>query len=170
VYVNDPAPARIEAVASILGKTAGVARVLRDADKRPMHLDHERAGELICLAEPDAWFTYYYWLDDARAPDFARTVDIHRKPGYDPAELFVDPNIKLPQLKIGSTLLLRRLGFRKLLDLIPLDASLVRGSHGLPPSDPAAGPLLASNQPQLLDSPHIEPTAVRDLILRHVFD
>ena len=40
-----------------------------------------------------SWFTYYYWLDDAKAPDFARCVDIHRKPGYDPAELFIDPEI-----------------------------------------------------------------------------
>src|SRR5439155_20739492 len=84
VYVNDPA--RVEAVAAILEKTPGVARVLRDTDKRAAHLDHERSGELGCLADPDAWFTYYYWFDDAKAPDFARTVDIHRKPGYDPVE------------------------------------------------------------------------------------
>jgi predicted AlkP superfamily pyrophosphatase or phosphodiesterase len=169
VYVNDAA--RIESVAGILEKTPGVARVLRDADKRQMHLDHERSGELICLSGPDAWFTYYYWLDDAKAPDFARTVDIHRKPGYDPAELFVDPKIKLPQLKIGSTLLLRKLGARKLLDVIPLDATLVRGSHGLAPADPRDGAMIASNQPNLLgDAESIEPTAVRDLILRHVFD
>ena len=79
---------------------------------------------------PDAWFTYYYWLDDARAPDFARTVDIHRKPGYDPVELFLDPAIRVPPLTVGWKLAKRKIGFRSLLDVIPLDATLVKGSHG----------------------------------------
>ena len=65
-----------------------------------MGIDHPRAGDLIAVAAPDAWFTYYYWLDDAVAPDFARCVDIHRKPGYDPVELFLDPKIPLVKLKI----------------------------------------------------------------------
>ena len=131
---------------------------------------HERSGELVCLAEPGAWFTYYYWFDDAKAPDFARTVDIHRKPGYDPVELFVDPKIQLPQLKIGSTILLRKLGMRKLLNVIPLDATLVRGSHGVAPADSRDGAMIATNASQLLASEHIEATSVFDLILRHVFD
>jgi predicted AlkP superfamily pyrophosphatase or phosphodiesterase len=166
VYVNDPT--RVESVASILEKTPGVARVLREADQRQAHIDHPRAGELMCLAEPDAWFTYYYWLDDARAPDFARTVDIHRKPGYDPVELFVDPGIRLPHIRIGSTILLRRLGFRKLLDVIPLDALLVRGSHGLPPRDPADGAMIATNSASLLDRNVTQPTDVCSLILDHL--
>src|SRR5687768_3414558 len=89
VYVNDAT--QLNRVHALLEKTPGVARVLDETDKRQFHLDHERAGDLVVLAEPDAWFTYYYWLDDNRAPDFARTVDIHRKPGYDPVELFLDP-------------------------------------------------------------------------------
>lgn len=166
VYVNDLS--RIDAVATILEKTPGVARVVREADKRQLHLDHERSGELICLADSDAWFTYYYWLDDSRAPDFARTVDIHRKPGYDPVELFVDPAISLLRLKIGSTLLLRKMGFRKLLDIIPLDASLVRGSHGLAPADPLDGAMLASSEPSLLANGSMEPVEVMPLILKHL--
>ena len=74
----------------------GVGEVLDEDGKREHGLDHARAGELVAIAEPDAWFTYYYWLDDARAPDYARTVDIHRKPGYDPVELFLDPALKVP--------------------------------------------------------------------------
>ena len=89
VYVNDPA--RLDEVRSLVAGTAGVAEVLDEAGKRERHLDHPRSGELVALAEPDAWFTYYYWLDDGRAPDYARTVDIHRKPGFDPVELFIDP-------------------------------------------------------------------------------
>ena len=90
----------------------------------------QRSGDLIAVSEENAWFTYYYWLDDALAPDFARCVDIHRKPGYDPVELFLDPALKSPKLKIAQFLLKKKLGFRALLDVIPLDASLVKGSHG----------------------------------------
>ncbi|MEP4079571.1 alkaline phosphatase family protein [Haloferula sp.] len=93
-------------------------------------IDGGRSGDLVVVAESDAWFTYYHWLDDSRAPDFARTVDIHRKPGYDPVELFIDPAIRSPKWKIGKFLLKKKLGFRGLLDVIPLDASLVKGSHG----------------------------------------
>ena len=69
-------------------------------------------------------------MDDGLAPDFARTVDIHRKPGYDPAELHLDPALSLPRLKVAAFLLRKKLGLRALLRVIPLDASLVRGSHG----------------------------------------
>jgi len=124
---------------------------------------------LICFAEPDAWFTYYYWLDDARAPDFARTVDIHRKSGYDPVELFLDPKLTAPKLKIAATLARRKLGFRAMMDVIGLDATLVKGSHGLPPRDPADGAMIATSAPELL--PHEEQIAATDvfaLILRHL--
>jgi predicted AlkP superfamily pyrophosphatase or phosphodiesterase len=166
VYVNDPA--RVESVAAILDKVPGVARVLRETDKRKEGLDHERAGELICLAEPDAWFTYYYWLDDARAPDFARTVDIHRKPGYDPVELFLDPKLTAPKLKIAATLAKRKLGLHAMMDVIGLDATLVKGSHGLAPRDPADGAMIATNAPEMLPHDHVAATDVFDLILRHL--
>ena len=85
VYVRNPG--MIDEVAKALQSVPGVARVARPVE---LELDHPRSGELIVLSEPDAWFTYYYWLEDSLAPDFARTVDIHRKPGYDPCELFTD--------------------------------------------------------------------------------
>ena len=93
------------------------------------------------MARPGSWFTYYYWLDDRRAPDFARCVDIHRKPGYDPAELFLDPALRLPRLRILRRLVQKRLGFRMLMDVVPLDASLVGGSHGRCPEDPLDWPV-----------------------------
>ena len=124
----------------------------------------------MAVARPDSWFTYYYWEDDAVAPEFARTVDIHRKPGYDPVELFLDPSLRAPFLKIGWTLLKKALGFRYLMDVVPLDASLVRGSHGRLPDDPAQRPILISSEPELLGEGEIEPTGVKDLLLRHVFD
>ena len=104
-------------------------------------LDHPRSGELVALARPDAWFTYYYWLDDRRAPDFARTVEIHRKPGYDPVELFLDPAIRFPKLAVGARLARRWLGQRALMDVIPLDAGSVRGSHGRIAPDGSDRPL-----------------------------
>ena len=128
IYVNDPVA--LHKVRTLLENTAGVAQVLDDSDKPEFSLDHPRAGDLVVVAEPDAWFTYYYWLDDRLAPDYARTVDIHRKPGYDPVELFLDPQLKFPQIKVARTLLKARLGFRYLMDVIPLDALLVHGSHG----------------------------------------
>src|SRR5262249_42736883 len=118
----------------------------------------------------DAWFTYYYWLDDRHAPDFARTVEIHRKPGYDPVELFIDPAIRWPMLAIGSRLAKRALGFSALMDVIPLDAGLVRGSHGRITTDANDGPVLLSSERNLLPDGPIAATAVKQIILDHVFE
>ena len=120
VYVNDPAI--FPEVRALLESTGGIDEI------RPQN--HPRAGDLIAIAKPNAWFTYYYWTDDAKAPDFARTIDIHRKPGYDPCELFIDPAIRFPKAKIAKFLLKKKLGIRGLLEVIPLDPSLVKGSHG----------------------------------------
>jgi hypothetical protein len=122
----------------------------------------------VAVSKADSWFTYYYWNDDERAPDFARTVDIHRKPGYDPVELFIDPAIRAPALAVGWKLFMRFLGFRKLLNVIPLDASLVRGSHGRPSEWSDDGPLCVSRQKALFDSDRIRSVDVQDVILRHL--
>jgi predicted AlkP superfamily pyrophosphatase or phosphodiesterase len=170
VYVNDLT--LIDHVKAVLEKTPGVAKVLTKDLQRDYHLDHDRSGDLVVLSEPQAWFTYYYWLDDAKAPDFARTVDIHRKPGYDPVELFINPEIKFPKLKVAATLLKRKLGGRALMDLTPLDAMLVKGSHGLCPASLDDRPLVITQQPELfehLKGKSIEAPAVCSLILRHLF-
>ncbi len=125
----------------------GVETVLEGEQKREAGLDHPRAGDLVAIARPNAWFTWYYWLDDAAEPDFARTVDIHRKPGYDPCELFVDPQLALPQLRVALRLAQKKLGLRYLMDMIPLDARLVRGSHGRLPDDPRDGPVFLCSRP-----------------------
>jgi predicted AlkP superfamily pyrophosphatase or phosphodiesterase len=166
VYVRRPD--RVEAVAALVAGLPGVERVLGEEGKRALGLDHARSGELVAITAADRWFTYYYWLDDARAPEWARTVDIHRKPGYDPVELFVDPTLRLPQLHVGMRLLQKAAGMRYLLDVIPLDPSLVRGSHGRPTDRPADGPLIMSSEPDLLpDAVHA--TDVKDIVLRHLF-
>jgi predicted AlkP superfamily pyrophosphatase or phosphodiesterase len=167
VYVRHPD--RVAEVRRLLEGLPGVEAVLGADGKRDAGLDHPRSGELVAVARADRWFTYYYWLDDARAPDFARTVDIHRKPGYDPVELFLDPALRLPRLAVGWRLAKRALGFRSLLDVIPLDASLVKGSHGRLPDDPAAGPVLISSEPALLPEGPVDATAVKALVLDHVF-
>ncbi|MEM9368155.1 MAG: nucleotide pyrophosphatase/phosphodiesterase family protein [Planctomycetota bacterium] len=132
VYVKKPALQ--DEVRRRLETVAGVAAVVSPAE---LGLNHERSGDWIALSEPDAWFAYPYWLDDSNAPDFAATVDIHRKPGYDPCELFMTS-----KLRAGARLLQKKLGFRYKMDVIPLDASLVKGSHGLLASDPNDGPLV----------------------------
>jgi len=145
IVLRDPEQA--PRVASLLRGVPGVARVLCGAQRAELGLDHPHAGELVAIAARGAWFTYYYWLEDAAAPDFARTVDIHRKPGYDPCELFLDPQLRWPKLRIAWRLLQKKLGQRALLDVIPLDASLVRGSHGRPPDAPEHGPVFACSAP-----------------------
>ncbi|MCP5532657.1 MAG: alkaline phosphatase family protein [Akkermansiaceae bacterium] len=141
VYVNDSAIR--DEVRSLLEQTDGVEEVRSPSELWGAGVAAERAGDFIAVAAPDAWFTYCFWNDDSLAPDYARTVDIHRKPGYDPCELFIDPELAWPKLRIAKFLLKKKLGLRGLLDVIPLDASLVKGSHG---RDRVPGP----EQPVLL--------------------
>ncbi|MEZ4700594.1 MAG: alkaline phosphatase family protein [Rhodothermales bacterium] len=166
VYVNNPD--LLANVRTLLEAVPGVAQVLDEEGKRAHGLLHERAGELVAIAEPDAWFTYYYWLDDDRAPDFGRTVDIHRKPGYDPVELLFDPALRFPKLRAGRRLAQKKLGFRYLMDVIGLDASIVRGSHGHIPAGTAERPLLLTPHADLLPGNSLHPTDVHDILLAHL--
>jgi predicted AlkP superfamily pyrophosphatase or phosphodiesterase len=136
-----------EEAASLLKSLDGVDLVLGAERKRALGLDHPRAGDIVAIAKPNAWFTYPYWIDDDAEPDFARTVDIHRKPGYDPCELFVDPTLRFPKLRVAQRLLQKKLGMRYLMDVIPLDAKLVRGSHGRLPDDVDDGPVFLCSRP-----------------------
>jgi len=166
VYLNDPALAG--EVRALLEKQPGIGAVWGATEKTALGLDHPRAGDLIAVAQDKAWFTYYYWLDEQRAPDFARTVDIHRKPGYDPVELFLDPAIPLVKAKIAWRLLQKKLGFRMLMDVVPLDARLVKGSHGGKPKDEREWPVCLSRRRELIPAGAIPSTAVFDLLRRHV--
>ena len=166
IYLNDPSLEKT--VRELLQKQEGVAQVLGRAEKTAVGIDHPRAGDLIAVATENAWFTYYYWLDDQVAPDFAPTVDIHRKPGYDPVELFLDQQIPFPKMKIAWRLLQKRLGFRMLMDVVPLDPTLVKGSHGAKPSKAADWPVLISAKPSLVQSSLIESTDVYHVLKRHV--
>lgn len=139
VYVRDAAD--ILHARYVLASLPGVARVLAGEERAEVGLKHERAGELVVLSDRDAWLAYPFWLDDALAPDYARTVAIQHKPGYDPCELFLDPALTFPKLRVARRLLQKKLGFRMKMDVIPLDASIVKGSHGLPAADSQDGPL-----------------------------
>jgi predicted AlkP superfamily pyrophosphatase or phosphodiesterase len=161
---------RVAEVRALLEGLDGVERVLDADGKREHGLDHPRSGELVALSRADRWFSYYYWLDDARAPDFARTVEIHRKPGYDPVELFLDPEIALPKARIGLKLLKKAAGFRTLMDVIPLDATLVRGSHGRLTDAADDGPVFISTEPRLVGAGPVAATDFKRLVLAHLFD
>jgi predicted AlkP superfamily pyrophosphatase or phosphodiesterase len=168
VYVNDRG--RLGEVRALLEKLDGVERVLDEAGKRAVGLDHERSGELVAISKADRWFSYYYWLDDRVAPDFARTVDIHRKPGYDPVELFFDPAIALPKLASAWRLGKRMLGLRALMDVISLkDTALVKGSHGRLTDDARHGPLVISSRADLLPAGPVAASAFKQLVLDHLF-
>ena len=162
VYVRDPrdVPAAREALAGV----EGLDVLLEGEAKSAAGLDHPRSGELVALAERDAWFTYYYWLDEERAPDFARTVEIHRKPGYDPAELFLDPGDPLVKLRAGVALARKKAGFRYSMRVVPLDPSPVRGTHGLLPERAEDAPVLLCSDRRLTRE-RIAATDVRDLVL-----
>ena len=166
VYVADPAD--LPAVRKVCAGLAGVGEVLDEPAKAAHGLDHPRAGELVLVAEPDAWFTYYYWLDDTRAPDFARLVEIHRKPGYDPAELLFDPAAPAAsRRRAGVALARKKLGLRYLMSVIGLDAgaAAIRGSHGRLPDSPDDGPVLLCSSPQATRSRY-EATEVKELLLQ----
>ena len=128
VYVNDESIE--EEVRKVVLEADGVEEIREGAELWGNGVGRERGGDFVAVSESEAWFTYYYWMDDAKAPDFARCIDIHRKPGYDPVELFLDPEINFPMLKIAGFLAKKKLGFRGLMNVIPLDADLVKGSHG----------------------------------------
>jgi predicted AlkP superfamily pyrophosphatase or phosphodiesterase len=168
IYVRDSD--RIAEVRALLLGLEGVEQVLDADGKRAMGLDHPRSGELVAISAADKWFSYYYWLDDARAPDFARTVDIHRKPGYDPVELFLDPAIRFPTAAIGWRLAKRKAGIGALMDVISLkDTHLVKGSHGRLMDDERQGPLVISSEPGLLPDGPLAATDFKALMLTHVF-
>jgi predicted AlkP superfamily pyrophosphatase or phosphodiesterase len=168
VYVSDPAD--VARARDVLEQTPGVDEVLDRSQQARHGLDHERSGELVAIAQPGAWFTYYYWLDDERAPDFARGVEIHRKPGYDPAELFLDPADPFVKLRAGMNLVRKRLGLRYTMNVVPLDPSCVRGTHGRLPESAADTPLLLCSDASLpfwdAAAEEVPAAAVRDLVLQ----
>ncbi len=146
-------------------KLDGVSKILSGKERASYGLDHPRSGDLVLLAEEDAWFAYYHWLDDSLAPDFARCVDVHRKYGYDPAELFIDPDISFPTLKVAGKLLAKRLGFRIFMDLIPLNPSLVKGTHGVRPKNMLDWPVIFGHSIEPSENP-IPATEVQSCLFK----
>jgi predicted AlkP superfamily pyrophosphatase or phosphodiesterase len=169
IYVKDPT--RVAEVKALIEGLEGVEAVWGAEGKAANGLDHPNSGELVAVSKSDRWFSYYFWLDDAKAPDYARTVDIHRKPGYDPVEMFFDPALRFPKLAAGWRLAKRMLGFRVLMDVISLkDTQLVKGAHGRITDDPADGPLVISSEAALMPDGPVEATDFKALMLSHVFD
>jgi predicted AlkP superfamily pyrophosphatase or phosphodiesterase len=166
VYVNDPLVE--ENVRALLEDTPGIDRILGPEEKRAAGIDHERAGDLIAVSKENAWFTYYYWQDDKRAPDFARCVDIHRKPGYDPVELFLDPKRPLVKGQIAWRLMKKKIGMRMLMDVIPLDATLVKGSHGAHPANAEDYPVIIAQDKKLLSGAELRSQDVFGILKRAV--
>ncbi len=161
VYVANPAD--VQRVKDLLAAVPGVARTLAGDERRELNLHHDRGGEVIVLAQPKAWFAYPFWTDDRHAPDYARAVAIHHKPGFDPCELFFDPRFRFPKLHAGRRLIRKKLGFRTTFDVVPLDASIVKGSHGLAAADPRDRPILIGHGPN--PGASVPMTAVKGLLL-----
>jgi len=169
-FISPAHAARVQHVAQVLAALPGVESVLDRAAQAKLALNHDRAGDLVVIAKPGAWFAYPWWLDDARAPDFARCVDIHKKPGYDPCELLVDPTITLPALRVAKFKIARALGFRSTLQLTPLDASLIKGTHGRMQLAPGFEPVVLAENSLLPDTEFVSCQDISDIILRHLFN
>jgi predicted AlkP superfamily pyrophosphatase or phosphodiesterase len=144
VFVKDADRKTIERVVDLFATQEGFAEVLVGDERAKYLLDHERSGEVILISQPNSWQAYYYWLDDAQAPKFARTVDIHQKPGYDPVELHFDFATKT----------------------VPLNASLVKGSHGAPAATEAQRTVLLSSQRGVFVETPTPDTDIADIVCR----
>ena len=166
IYLNDEGCR--EQVRDILQNTPGVQKIWEGEQRNEVGMNHARSGDFVVMADQDSWFTYYFWEDDRKAPDYARMVDIHKKPGYDPVEMFTDPNDPLVTAKVIKKLIAKKLGFRTVMNVIPLKAELVGGSHGRMPEDEKDFPVFLSNMPEVDTPKQIEATQVYDLIKQHV--
>ena len=159
IYFNDPG---IETkVRGMVEKIPGVELVLNRAEQKKYHIGHERTGDLVLVADQKSWFCYYFWLDDAKAPDYARAVDIHKKPGYDPVEMFMTS-----KARAGYKLLRKMAGFRYVMDVIPLDATLIKGSHGCVTTPPDFHPVIITDNE--LPAQNISAVDVHDVIWQHL--
>lgn len=168
VYLNDKSlKAEIK---NLLLSVKGVAQVFSDAEIADANLNHDRCGDLVVVADSDSWFTYYFWLDDKKAPDYARMVDIHKKPGYDPVEMLTDPKDKLVLLKVIWKLLKKKMGFRTTMNIIPLNANLVSGSHGRIPESSDDHPILISNKKNVILESNIDATEVFSILEQHILN
>ena len=151
-------------VRNVLLALPGLGKVFYGSERADIGLSHDRAGDFVALAKPNAWFAYPFWIDDGAAPDYARTVDIHRKPGYDPCELFFNPNLLWPKGRALRRLVQKKLGFRALFDIIPLDPGLVKGSHGLQVAHADDRPVFIGAGPA--PDGELSHAGIRDLLLR----
>jgi predicted AlkP superfamily pyrophosphatase or phosphodiesterase len=159
IYIND-ASVR-DQVKQILSNTAGVELVLDKQEQAAYGIDHERSGDFVVMANEASWFTYYFWLDDAKAPDYARSVDIHKKPGYDAVEMFMTS-----KARAGYKLMRKKLGFRYVMDVIPLDATLIKGSHGRVNCGKEYAPVLITEEPYT--EGELAATSVYGVIWKHL--
>jgi predicted AlkP superfamily pyrophosphatase or phosphodiesterase len=155
-----------EEVKNVLQQTNGVESVLDEMQQKEQGIWHERSGDLVVTSKAGAWFTYYYWLHDQKAPDFARTVDIHKKPGYDPVEMFLNNQVGI-KFKVIWKLLLKKLGFRVLFDVISLDATRIKGSHGRTQVQDNEKPVLIA---VTNNKKHLKATEIKELLLSSVFE
>lgn len=166
IYLNDKTLK--SKIKKIIESVEGVEMVLSDEEIKVKNLNHERCGDLVVVADSRSWFTYYFWLDEKKAPDYARMVDIHKKPGYDPVEMLTDPKDPFVMPKVIGKLIRKKLGFRTVMNIIPLDAKLVKGSHGRIPEDDNDFPILITNNQSTKLHDKMEPTRVFEILRQHV--
>ncbi|HUQ65047.1 MAG TPA: alkaline phosphatase family protein [Flavitalea sp.] len=159
VYVNDKS--YYDRVKSLLTNLKGIAKLLDKEQQKGYHINHDRSGDFVLMADQNSWFTYYFWLHDHLAPDYARVVDIHKKPGYDPVELFMTS-----KAKAAYKLLRKKSGLRYVMDVIPLDSTLVKGSHGSLEIDEMFFPVLITDDS--VGNNIVRATDIYEVIWKHL--
>jgi predicted AlkP superfamily pyrophosphatase or phosphodiesterase len=153
VYVKNHK--NLQTVSNLLMQTDGVEFVY--SGNKLEDLSHNRCGDIVAISNCNRWFSHDWWFSDCAAPDYQTTVDIHRKPGYDPRELCFAEGWRGSAPRIAIKLLLKKLGQRSSFDIITLDPKKIRGSHGRTPMMGAPNPILiapqcAEKMPQSLPS------------------
>lgn len=166
IYIKDKKDK--ERVKALIERESGVEKVLIGDEIKAAHLFHERCGDLVVISDGNSWFTYYFWDDDRKAPDYARMVDIHKKPGYDPVEMRTDPKDRFVMAKVIWKLLKKKLGFRTVLDIIPINANLIGGSHGRIPEDVNDHPVLITNSKNVKTNQTLKATEVFEVLENHI--
>jgi len=136
-------PGYEELVKTKLKNHEGVAIILDETLQKKFKINHPRSGDLILSSQNDSWYNYHWWEEEKYAPDFTFNVDIHRKPGYDPLELFMDFQTR----KISH------------------NTKHVKGSHGIIKEDDNSLPIFATSF-QLPDQDKINATQITPTILK----
>jgi predicted AlkP superfamily pyrophosphatase or phosphodiesterase len=158
----------IPAVRAILEAVSGVREVFDTAAQVDLGIDHPRSGELIATSTPRAFFSYPYWFEANKQPDFADCVAVFDKIGTDTCELFLKPGLA-GKLHTAKRLAQLGLGLKVPFDIVDTNDANVRGARRIARNDPQRGAAAISSWNLGRTGP-VPMEDLKDLILARMFD